>query len=347
MPAVLVNTATVLVGSLIGILFRNRLKESLRNAVMKALGLCTLLIGISSAIATQNLLCVILCMVVGTVIGELLKIDDGIEHAGDAIKAKLMKGNGSSGNRSMESFTDGFVSASILFCIGSMTIMGSLEAGIRHDYSIIYAKSMMDFVSSMVSGRSDVAGGCSRLRALGGRSHRDERGRRCDSHRHGSEHARMQQGAHQGRQYASRDLSPHPLGCRAGLTAAFRGFSIPHDYTRGGSKIALNNKKPRLPQRVALASCLWYSLYAIRLCCFYALSRRTVNTMPDDFTRRYAECSRIPGRSERLRTTLQTGVTTPRSRRSQVGRAAEAHSTGASASFSKNADFLFYTRLTL
>ena len=140
MPAVLVNTATVLVGSLIGILFRNRLKESLRNAVMKALGLCTLLIGISSAIATQNLLCVILCMVVGTVIGELLKIDDGIEHAGDAIKAKLMKGNGSSGNRSMESFTDGFVSASILFCIGSMTIMGSLEAGIRHDYSIIYAK---------------------------------------------------------------------------------------------------------------------------------------------------------------------------------------------------------------
>ena len=152
MPAVLVNTATVLVGSLIGILFRNRLKESLRNAVMKALGLCTMLIGISSAIATQNLLCVILCMVVGTVIGELLKIDDGIEHAGDAIKAKLMKGNGSSGNRSMESFTDGFVSASILFCIGSMTIMGSLEAGIRHDYSIIYAKSMMDFVSSMAFG---------------------------------------------------------------------------------------------------------------------------------------------------------------------------------------------------
>ena len=152
MPAVLVNTATVLVGSLIGILFRNRLRESLRNAVMKALGLCTMLIGISSAIATQDLLCVILCMVVGTVIGELLKIDDGIEHAGDAIKAKLLKGKGSHESRSMENFTDGFVSASILFCIGSMTIMGSLEAGIRHDYSIIYAKSMMDFVSSMAFG---------------------------------------------------------------------------------------------------------------------------------------------------------------------------------------------------
>ena len=152
MPAVLVNTATVLVGSLIGILFRNRLKESLRNAVMKALGLCTLLIGISSAIATQDLLCVILCMVVGTVLGELLKIDDGIEHAGDTIKSKLLKEKGSGKSSSMESFTDGFVSACILFCIGSMTIMGSLDAGIRHDYSIIYAKSMMDFVSSMAFG---------------------------------------------------------------------------------------------------------------------------------------------------------------------------------------------------
>ena len=147
MPAVLVNTAAVLCGSLIGILFSSRLNDRLRDAVMKALGLCTMLIGVQSALKTQELLCVILCMVIGTVIGELLRIDDGIEHAGDAIKAKLPKGKGG-GSR----FTEGFVSASILFCIGSMTIMGSLEAGIRHDYSIIYAKSMMDFVSSMAFG---------------------------------------------------------------------------------------------------------------------------------------------------------------------------------------------------
>lgn len=151
MPAVLVNTVAVLAGSLIGILFRSRLKESLRGAVMKALGLCTLLIGVMSATATKELLCVILCMVAGTVLGELLDIDGHIEHAGDAIKGKLLRGHGSSGG-GMDSFTDGFVSASILFCIGSMTIMGSLEAGIRHDYSIIYAKSMMDFVSSMAFG---------------------------------------------------------------------------------------------------------------------------------------------------------------------------------------------------
>ncbi len=147
MIAVIVNTVAVLIGSTIGILFRSRLKESLRNAVMRALGLCTILIGISSAIGTGNILCVILCMVIGTAVGELIRIDDGIEHAGDAIKGRLMKGRTETG-----SFTDGFVSASILFCIGSMTIMGSLEAGIRHDYTIIFAKSMMDFVSSMAFG---------------------------------------------------------------------------------------------------------------------------------------------------------------------------------------------------
>ena len=117
---------------------------------MKALGLCTVLIGVSSAVATKDLLCVIVCMVLGTVLGELMRIDDGIEHAGDAIKAKLLRGK--AGGGAMESFTEGFVSACILFCIGSMTIMGSLEAGIRHNYSIIYAKSMLDFVSSMAFG---------------------------------------------------------------------------------------------------------------------------------------------------------------------------------------------------
>lgn len=147
MIAVIVNMATVVAGSLIGILLRNRLRESLQNALMKALALCTVLIGVSSAIATQELLCVILCMVIGTALGELIRIDDGIEHAGDFVKEKLFKGKVKESR-----FTEGLVSACILFCIGSMTIVGSLEAGINHNYSIIYAKSTMDFVSSMAFG---------------------------------------------------------------------------------------------------------------------------------------------------------------------------------------------------
>ena len=147
MIAVFVNTATVLCGSLLGILLRNRLKPSLQEALMKALGLCTALIAISSAIQTQALLCVIVCMVIGTALGEWWHIDDGIEHAGDFIRDRLFHGKGGESR-----FTEGFVSACILFCIGSMTIVGSLEAGINRNYSIIYAKSALDFISSMAFG---------------------------------------------------------------------------------------------------------------------------------------------------------------------------------------------------
>ena len=147
MLAVLVNTLTVLVGSILGILFRHRLKAKLQDALMRALALCTMVIGVSSAIKTQQLLCLILCLVAGTLLGETLRIDDGIENAGDFIKAKLLRG-GVGESR----FTEGFVSACILFCIGSMTIVGSLEAGVNHNYSIIYAKSTLDFISSMAFG---------------------------------------------------------------------------------------------------------------------------------------------------------------------------------------------------
>ena len=146
MIAVFVNMAAVFVGSLLGIFFRNRLRENLQNALLTALGLCTAVIGVMIAVATKEILCVIICMAVGTALGELMRIDDGIENAGEAFRKKLVK-SGSGGR-----FTEGFVSACILFCIGSMTIVGSLEAGIHRDYSIIFAKSTLDFVSSMALG---------------------------------------------------------------------------------------------------------------------------------------------------------------------------------------------------
>ena len=145
MTAVFVNTGTVLLGSAIGLLFRNRINEMITRAVIAALALVTLVIGLSSALGTADILCVIICMAVGTVIGELIRIDDGIEGAGDYIKSKLLRG------RSTESrFTEGFVTACIVFCVGSMTVMGSFEAGINGNNSIIYAKSALDFVSSMM-----------------------------------------------------------------------------------------------------------------------------------------------------------------------------------------------------
>ena len=147
MLAVFVNMAAVFCGSLLGIFFSSRLKESMQKALLTALGLCTVVIGVSSAIGSGDILCVIICMALGTALGEAARIDDAIENAGEFFKKKLVK-DGSPGSR----FTEGFVSACILFCIGSMTIVGSLQAGISHDYSIIFAKSTLDFVSSMALG---------------------------------------------------------------------------------------------------------------------------------------------------------------------------------------------------
>lgn len=147
MTAVFVNMATVFVGSMLGIFFRSRLRESIQKALIAALALCTVVIGVSSAVATGDILCVIICMAVGTALGELLRIDDTIENAGEAIRKRIVKSSDASSR-----FTEGFVTASLLFCVGSMTIVGSLEAGIHRDYSIILAKSTLDFVSSMALG---------------------------------------------------------------------------------------------------------------------------------------------------------------------------------------------------
>lgn len=145
MVAVLVNTATVLLGSTIGLIFRKRIRERVTKAVISALALVTVVIGLSSALGTADILCVIICMALGTLIGELLRIDDGIERAGELIRTRLFRGGATEGR-----FAEGFVTASIVFCVGSMTIMGSLESGISGDHSIIFAKSALDFVSSMM-----------------------------------------------------------------------------------------------------------------------------------------------------------------------------------------------------
>lgn len=147
MLAVFVNMATVLLGSAIGILFRSKIRENYTKTVISALALVTILIGITSAITTADVLCVIVCMAFGTLLGELLRLEDGINGAGEFLRKKLLRGR-FEGSR----FTEGFVSACILFCVGSMTIMGSLEAGVNHNYSIIFAKSTLDFVSSMMFG---------------------------------------------------------------------------------------------------------------------------------------------------------------------------------------------------
>lgn len=139
MIGVIVNTATVICGGLIGLLFKKGLGEKLSSAVMSVLGLFTLYIGIDGVLGGQDPLVVLISAVVGVIIGTALDLDGLIAKAGDRL------GGSKSG-----SFSQGFMTGSLLFCVGAMTVVGSLQSGLNGDHSIIFTKSAMDFISSMM-----------------------------------------------------------------------------------------------------------------------------------------------------------------------------------------------------
>ena len=142
MIAAVVNAVVVVLGGLMGLLLGGRLKEEHTKTIINALGICTMVIGVTSAIATSNILIVIICLVIGTIIGEALKIEHRLDSLGDWLKAKVARNGGGR-------FTEGFVTASLLFCVGSMAIMGSFDAGLRGDYNTIFAKSALDTVMAV------------------------------------------------------------------------------------------------------------------------------------------------------------------------------------------------------
>lgn len=143
MPATFINAGIILLGSLIGLLFKNFIPPRFSSIVTHALGLCVLGIGVSSAVGTQNALCVIVCMVVGTILGEAIRIEDRLDSVGGALQRRLMKAGGSS------RFTEGFMNASVLFCVGAMAITGSLNAGLNGDYTVLVSKGVIDGVTSI------------------------------------------------------------------------------------------------------------------------------------------------------------------------------------------------------
>ncbi|MBQ8140578.1 MAG: DUF554 domain-containing protein [Clostridia bacterium] len=146
----IVNCLTVILGSSAGLIVRRFMKKGaeggrlsrIADALMKGIALCVLLIGISGAIETQNIIIVIISIVIGAVIGELCNLDAGIEKLGNKIEEKT---KGRFGN-----VTQGFVSACLLFCVGSMTIVGSLNSGLSGDHTMLYTKSLLDLISSFV-----------------------------------------------------------------------------------------------------------------------------------------------------------------------------------------------------
>lgn len=142
MLATFINVGLVLIGSIVGLVFKNFISDRFMSIITHALGLCVLGVGIGNMVGTQDMLCVIVCMVLGTLIGEAADIELRLERLGDRLRSHI-KGSGSS------RFTEGFVTAALLYCVGAMAITGSIEAGLNHNYEIIVSKGVIDGVSSI------------------------------------------------------------------------------------------------------------------------------------------------------------------------------------------------------
>ncbi|KRQ87305.1 putative membrane protein YdfK [Caloramator mitchellensis] len=141
MLGTIVNFFSIIVGSLLGLVFKKGMPERINETIMSGLALCVLLIGVSGTLKSQNILLIIFSIVIGGIAGELVNIDKLLNNLGDFIEGKL-KGKGN--------VSEGFVTASLLYCVGAMAIVGSLQSGLEGNHKILFAKSILDGVSAII-----------------------------------------------------------------------------------------------------------------------------------------------------------------------------------------------------
>ncbi|MBE6541618.1 MAG: DUF554 domain-containing protein [Ruminococcaceae bacterium] len=151
----IVNTLAIIAGSSIGIIAKKGLSERFQDQIMKTLGLATMFIGIGctlsemlsvnedGSLSTNGIMMMIISLVIGSIVGELLRIENRLEGLGDKMKrSKLFAGE--------TKFTEGFVTATLVVCVGAMAIVGSLRDGLEGDPSLLFSKSILDFISTMI-----------------------------------------------------------------------------------------------------------------------------------------------------------------------------------------------------
>ncbi len=143
MLGTVVNSIGVIVGSAIGLVLKKGLPERLSSAIMQGLALCVMYIGISGALEGQNVLVVILSMAIGTIIGEGIDLDKRLDALGNRLEQ-------AAGKKNDGSIAKGFVAASLLFCVGAMTVVGSLQSGLTGNHETIFAKSLIDSIAAIV-----------------------------------------------------------------------------------------------------------------------------------------------------------------------------------------------------
>ena len=146
MIGVFVNVAAVILGSIIGLLCKKGIKRKVTDAVVLGMGLCVMYVGITGVMKGQNAIVAVLSMALGGSLGTMINIDKQINKIGDKLSAKVKTSDQS------VSITEGFVTASLLFCVGAMSIVGSINSGlgVEGGLEMIYTKSVMDFISSIV-----------------------------------------------------------------------------------------------------------------------------------------------------------------------------------------------------
>ena len=138
----IVNALAVVLGSLIGLGFGTFLPEAIRKIIFQMIGLFTLILGVKMAMESNNLLVLLLSLIIGAIIGEIIHIEKRLERLSNLIKAKFKSKN--------ELFSEGLITAFLLYCIGSLTFVGAIEEGIHQDRTLLYTKSMMDGITSIL-----------------------------------------------------------------------------------------------------------------------------------------------------------------------------------------------------
>jgi len=141
MIGVLVNVFAIIFGSLIGLLLRKGISERYKNIVMQAIGLSVLIIGIVGAIKTEEIILLVISLVLGGLIGTFLKIEKNLEKLGDSLENKFQSSNAQ--------FSKGFVMASLVYCVGAMAIVGSIEAGVNGNNEVLFTKAILDGVTAV------------------------------------------------------------------------------------------------------------------------------------------------------------------------------------------------------
>ena len=142
MLGVIINCITVIVGSVVGMIFKNFIPKKVTDGIMVGIGLCTIYIGIDGAMKGENTLVLILSMAIGAAIGFILDLDSKINRFADFATKPFKKNDNSKA-------AEGFVTACLIFCVGAMTLVGSIQAGVNGDNSTLITKAMLDLVSSM------------------------------------------------------------------------------------------------------------------------------------------------------------------------------------------------------